>query len=76
MAKRPSFDVNVFLNTVDGGRTVATYRKNQTVFSQGDPADSVFYIQEGRSKSTSSPSRARRRSSRFMGSATSSAKVA
>ena len=44
--KRP-FDVKVFLNTVDGGRTVATYRKNQKVFSQGDPADSVFYIQEG-----------------------------
>ena len=47
--KRP-FDVNVFLNTVDGGRTVATYRKNETVYSQGDPADSVFYIQKGKIK--------------------------
>ena len=36
------FDLNVFLNTVDGGRTVATYRKNQTVYWQGDPAESVF----------------------------------
>ncbi|MGX7871929.1 Crp/Fnr family transcriptional regulator [Mesorhizobium sp. ORM6] len=45
-----SFDVNVFLNTVNGGRTVATYRKNETVYSQGDPADSVFYIQKGKVK--------------------------
>jgi CRP/FNR family transcriptional regulator, cyclic AMP receptor protein len=35
------------LQRVDGGRTVATYQKRQKVFSQGDPADSVFYIQEG-----------------------------
>ena len=48
-SKRP-FDVNVFLNSVDGGRTVATYRKNETVYAQGDPADSVFYIQKGKFK--------------------------
>jgi CRP/FNR family transcriptional regulator, cyclic AMP receptor protein len=40
----------VFLSTVDGGRTVSSYRKNQKVFAQGDPADSVFYIQEGKVK--------------------------
>jgi CRP/FNR family transcriptional regulator, cyclic AMP receptor protein len=49
-AKKAPFNVNVFLNTVDGGRTVATYRKNQKVFSQGDPADAVFYIKEGKVK--------------------------
>ena len=49
-AKKHPFNVNVFLNTVDGGRTVATYRKNETVYSQGDPADSVFYIQKGKVK--------------------------
>jgi hypothetical protein len=48
--KRRPFDVKTFLSTVDGGRTVATYQKNQKVFSQGDPADSVFYIQEGQVK--------------------------
>jgi CRP-like cAMP-binding protein len=37
---------------VDGGRTVSKYRKNQTVFSQGDLADSVFYIQQGKVKKT------------------------
>jgi CRP/FNR family cyclic AMP-dependent transcriptional regulator len=49
-AKKRPFDVHVFLNTVDGGRTVATYDKNQPVYSQGDPADSVFYIQKGKVK--------------------------
>jgi CRP-like cAMP-binding protein len=49
-AKKHPFNVKVFLNTVDGGRTVATYRKDQEVFSQGDPADSVFFIQRGKVK--------------------------
>ena len=48
--KKRSFDVMAFLNTVGDGRTTATYRERQTVFSQGDPADSVFYIQEGKVK--------------------------
>jgi CRP/FNR family transcriptional regulator, cyclic AMP receptor protein len=48
--KKPPFDVEVFLNTVDGGRSVSSYRKNQKVFSQGDPGDAVFYIQEGKVK--------------------------
>jgi CRP/FNR family cyclic AMP-dependent transcriptional regulator len=47
--KRP-FNVETFLATVGGGRSLSNYRKNQMVFSQGDPADSVFYIQEGRVK--------------------------
>jgi CRP/FNR family cyclic AMP-dependent transcriptional regulator len=45
-----SFDVKVFLNTVDGGRTVTSYRKNRQIFAQGDAADSVFHIQEGQVK--------------------------
>jgi CRP/FNR family transcriptional regulator, cyclic AMP receptor protein len=48
--KRQPFDVEVFLHTVDGGRSVSNYRKNQKVFSQGDPADAVFYIQAGKVK--------------------------
>jgi CRP/FNR family transcriptional regulator, cyclic AMP receptor protein len=47
---RRSFDVKVFLNTVEGGRSVSNYRKNQKVFAQGDAADSVFYIQDGQVK--------------------------
>ena len=49
-AKMLPFNVDDFLNTVDGGRTVASYRTHQNVFMQGDPADAVFYIQEGKVK--------------------------
>lgn len=37
---------------VGAGRTIAKYNKNQRLFSQGDTADSVFYIQRGRIKLT------------------------
>jgi CRP/FNR family transcriptional regulator, cyclic AMP receptor protein len=47
--KRP-FNVKKFLASVDGGRTISTYAKNQTIFSQGDAANSVFYIREGKVK--------------------------
>jgi len=48
--RRIPFNVSTFLHTVNGGRTVAAYRKNQKIFAQGQPADSVFYIQEGKVK--------------------------
>jgi CRP-like cAMP-binding protein len=32
----------------NGGRTIKSYHRNE--FSQGDPADTVFYIQEGKVK--------------------------
>src|SRR5436190_3120270 len=48
--KKQPFDVEVFLHTVGGGRSVSNYRKNHKVFSQGDPGDAVFYIQEGKVK--------------------------
>jgi CRP/FNR family transcriptional regulator, cyclic AMP receptor protein len=44
------FDPETFLSTVEDGRTIATFSKNQTIFVQGDPADSVFYIQKGKVK--------------------------
>jgi CRP/FNR family transcriptional regulator, cyclic AMP receptor protein len=48
--KKQPFDVEVFLHTVAGGRSVSNYRKSQKIFSQGDPADSVFYIHNGKVK--------------------------
>jgi CRP/FNR family transcriptional regulator, cyclic AMP receptor protein len=48
--KKPAFNVETFLGTVNGGRTITTYRKGQKVFRQGDPADAVFYIREGKVK--------------------------
>jgi CRP/FNR family transcriptional regulator, cyclic AMP receptor protein len=47
-----SFDPKVFLSKVNGGRTISDYTKNQIVFSQGAPADSVFYIKSGKVKIT------------------------
>jgi CRP/FNR family transcriptional regulator, cyclic AMP receptor protein len=48
--KKLPFNVNSFLSKADGGRTITSYRKNEKIFSQGDPADAVFYIQEGKVK--------------------------
>jgi len=50
--RRPSFDPKAFLAKADGERTITNYREIQIVFSQADPADSVFYIQEGKIKLT------------------------
>jgi CRP/FNR family cyclic AMP-dependent transcriptional regulator len=47
-----SFNAQAFLSVVGAGRTVSKYRKNQRLFSQGDSADSVFYVQKGRIKLT------------------------
>jgi CRP-like cAMP-binding protein len=50
LKKRRVFDPKLFLTTVDGGRTLSNYRKNDVIFSQGDPADAVFYIRKGKVK--------------------------
>ena len=44
------FDPQAFLTEDGEGTTVATFRKNQAVFLQGDAADRVFYIQKGKVK--------------------------
>ena len=44
---RSRFDPQVFLATVDGGRTMSAYERDEAIFSQGDPADAVFYLQGG-----------------------------
>ena len=49
--KQP-FDPTIFLATGGVGRAVAQYRKNSVLFSQGDPADAIFYIQKGKVKIT------------------------
>lgn len=42
-----SFDPLVFLAKVGTGKTISVYRKDQIIFSQGEVADTVFYIQKG-----------------------------
>ena len=58
MARRASrksfagFDHGVFLTKVGTEKTIRDYRPRQAVFSQGDPADAVFYVQSGKVKLT------------------------
>jgi CRP/FNR family transcriptional regulator, cyclic AMP receptor protein len=49
---KTSFDPKKFLANVGEGKTVFRYRKDQIVFSQGQVADAVFYIQQGKVKLT------------------------
>jgi CRP/FNR family cyclic AMP-dependent transcriptional regulator len=46
--KKTAFSAKSFLAKIGGDRTTTFYRPNQTVFAQGDPADSVFYIEKGK----------------------------
>jgi CRP/FNR family cyclic AMP-dependent transcriptional regulator len=50
--KKASFDPKQFLARVGEGKTVSNYHKNQIIFSQGEVAEAVFYIQEGQVKLT------------------------
>jgi len=52
MATKRPFDPKSFLAKVGEGRSISKYRKDEVVFSQGDPADAVFYIQKGKLKVT------------------------
>jgi CRP/FNR family transcriptional regulator, cyclic AMP receptor protein len=47
-----SFHTHDILTEIGEGRTIFKYRKSQKVFSQGDLADSVFYIRKGKVKIT------------------------
>ena len=49
---KASFDPKIFLAKVGEGKTISKYRKDQIVFSQGEVADAVFYIQQGKIKLT------------------------
>jgi CRP/FNR family transcriptional regulator, cyclic AMP receptor protein len=52
-AKRsPPFSSKDFLAKANGNRTVTKYKKGRKIFSQGEAADSIFYIQSGQVKVT------------------------
>jgi len=51
-AAAPSFDLAVFLTSAGPGRRFVELKPKQAFFSQGEPADSVFYLQKGRAKIT------------------------
>jgi CRP-like cAMP-binding protein len=49
---KPSFDAAAFLMNAGLGRRIVQLQPKEHFFSQGDPADSVFYLQDGRAKVT------------------------
>jgi CRP/FNR family transcriptional regulator, cyclic AMP receptor protein len=49
---KSEFDARAFLARAAGGVTVSNYRRGRAVFTQGDPADCILFIQEGRVKVT------------------------
>jgi CRP/FNR family transcriptional regulator, cyclic AMP receptor protein len=49
---KSAFDAQVFLAKVGEGKSILEIQKGQKVFTQGDRADTVFYIQEGKVKVT------------------------
>jgi CRP/FNR family transcriptional regulator, cyclic AMP receptor protein len=50
--KKSVFDQNAFLATIGKGQKTVSFAKRSAIFSQGDAADAVFYIQEGRVRLT------------------------
>jgi CRP-like cAMP-binding protein len=46
------FDAHDFLAKVGVGKTILKLQKNQTVFMQGDAAETIYYIQHGQIKLT------------------------
>ena len=48
MAKRTrSFNAQAFLDSAGLSKKIVDYRRAEVIFSQGDPCDSVLYIQQG-----------------------------
>jgi CRP-like cAMP-binding protein len=50
--KKREFNPNTFLATIGEGRKNLIFVKKQVIFTQGDVADAVFYIQKGKVKLT------------------------
>ena len=50
--KKRVFDPNAFLATIGKGQKTVTFPKKQAIFAQGDAADAVFYVQEGKVRLT------------------------
>lgn len=48
--RRPPFDPEAFIAKMGAGRSTKAYVPEQVIFTQGDAADSVFYIKKGQLK--------------------------
>ncbi|MGE3845032.1 MAG: cyclic nucleotide-binding domain-containing protein, partial [Vicinamibacterales bacterium] len=47
LAERPALDARIFLESIGPARRVVSYPTGKVVFSQGQPSDTVMYIQKG-----------------------------
>ena len=52
MSLATKFDAVAFLTSAGLGRRIVRVKAKQFLFAQGNPADSVFYLQKGRAKLT------------------------
>ena len=52
VAKHREFDVNAFLATIGAGRKILAVSAKKRIFTQGDRADAVFYVQTGKVRLT------------------------
>ena len=52
MKNTAEFDPELFLATIGQGRKMVAIQKKQRIFTQGDPADAVFYVQKGKVRLT------------------------
>jgi CRP-like cAMP-binding protein len=50
--EKPAFDVQAFLTSAGLGRRIVHFESRQVFFAQGDPADSIFYLQKGHARVT------------------------
>jgi CRP/FNR family cyclic AMP-dependent transcriptional regulator len=50
--RKNTFDPQVYLESVGASRTAKNFKRKQAIFSQGDPADSIVYVQNGGVKLT------------------------
>jgi CRP/FNR family transcriptional regulator, cyclic AMP receptor protein len=46
--KTLDFNPRAFLSTIGKGRHMVSFQKKQTIFTQGDPTDGLFFIQKGK----------------------------
>ncbi|MGB9197458.1 MAG: cyclic nucleotide-binding domain-containing protein, partial [Terriglobales bacterium] len=46
--KKPAFNAHIFLSTTGKGRIMVSFEKKQTIFSQGDATDGLFFVQTGK----------------------------
>jgi CRP-like cAMP-binding protein len=50
--KRHRFDPRAFLASIGEGRNVELFSKKQSIFTQGDPSDTVFHVRTGKVRLT------------------------